>query len=230
MNQVTKAADQITRTTASVTYKKADGTTETFREFVAVFHDDVNLQKNGVAVENLAKEEDAEDSGQKGFNYRTEPTWTRNGGTAGEPLEISRTRDFSKVWSNDAVGGDPETPVFEAAAGTPVRFRVVQPGGHQRNHVFQVHGHGFQDSPWIENSTKLGDQALSEWKGSVMGIGPSSHENLLLTNGAGGAFKVPGDYMFRDMQSFAFDGGLWGIMRVLPAAKALTGATAGATK
>jgi hypothetical protein len=96
---------------------------------------------------------------------------------------------------------------------------VLQPGGHQRNHVFQVHGHGFQESPFTSNSLGLGDNPLSEWKGSQFGIGPSSHFDLLLTNGAGGKFARPGDYLFRDMNSFMFDGGLWGILRVLPAAK-----------
>jgi hypothetical protein len=35
-------------------------------------------------------------------------------------------------------------------------------------------------------------------------------------NGAGGKFKIPGDYLFRTQQSFQFDGGLWGIFRVAP--------------
>jgi hypothetical protein len=47
-----------------------------------------------------------------------------------------------------------------------------------------------------------------------MGIGPTDHFNLLTT--AGGAFRIPGDYLFRDMASFGFDGGLWGIFRVVP--------------
>jgi hypothetical protein len=37
---------------------------------------------------------------------------------------------------------------------------------------------------------------------------------MVLKNGAGGKFLVPGDYLFRDLASFTFDGGMWGILRV----------------
>jgi hypothetical protein len=201
-------------TRASATITKADGTT--FREFVLLFQDDVNLRDGSGAVPNLAEAEDAEDSGQKGFNYRTEPLWTRMGYRPDTPLHDTRLQDFSNVLSNQKVGGDPETPVFHAKAGTPVRFRLLHPGGHARNHVFQVHGHGWEENPFTNDSKALGDNPASEWKSAVDGIGPTSHLNLLLTNGAGGAFKKPGDYLFRDMSSFMFDGGLWGILRVTP--------------
>jgi hypothetical protein len=124
--------------------------------------------------------------------------------------------------------------VFTADPGTPVRFRVVHPGGHARNHVFQLHGHIWQQLPWIERSAKIGENRelgplpddkvmgrvnptgkwLSEWKGSQEGIGPSSHFNIVPQNGAGGKDKVTGDYLFRDQSSFQFDGGIWGILRV----------------
>ena len=207
------------RASADVSWTGPDGKPNRFREFVLLFQDDLNLRDANGAVPNTAEAEDAEDSGQKAFNYRTEPLWARMGHRADLPLGDTRLMDFAGVLSNDKVGGDPETPVFSVAAGTPVRFRVLQPGGHQRNHVFQVHGHGFQESPFTSNSLGLGDNPLSEWKGSQFGIGPSSHFDLLLTNGAGGKFARPGDYLFRDMNSFMFDGGLWGILRVLPAAK-----------
>ena len=207
------------RASADVSWTGPDGKPNRFREFVLLFQDDLNLRDANGAVPNTAEAEDAEDSGQKAFNYRTEPLWARMGHRADLPLGDTRLMDFAGVLSNDKVGGDPETPVFSVAAGTPVRFRVLQPGGHQRNHVFQVHGHGFQESPFTSNSLGLGDNPLSEWKGSQFGIGPSSHFDLLLTNGAGGKFARPGDYLFRDMNSFMFDGGLWGLLRVLPAAK-----------
>jgi hypothetical protein len=35
-----------------------------------------------------------------------------------------------------------------------------------------------------------------------------------LQNGAGGAFKVKGDYLYRTQSSFQFDNGIWGIFRV----------------
>jgi hypothetical protein len=35
-------------------------------------------------------------------------------------------------------------------------------------------------------------------------------------NGAGGARRVTGDYLFRTQSSFQFDNGIWGIFRVTP--------------
>ncbi|MDH3571273.1 MAG: hypothetical protein OER89_13980, partial [Gemmatimonadota bacterium] len=154
------------------------------------------------------------------FNYKTEPMWLRLGFDPDRPLTgPTGTGElvFRNALSNAQVGGDPETPVFTAEVGTPVRFRVVQSGGHARNHTFTLHGHGWQEEPWTDNSTKLGDNPISEWKGAQEGIGPGSAFNFLLTNGAGGKAGVTGDYLFRDFPSFQFDAGLWGILRVCEA-------------
>jgi hypothetical protein len=223
---------------AQATVTKPDGTS--FREFVLLFQNDINLRfgerfnafGQHAAVPNTAEAEDAEDSGQKAFNYRTEPFWKRMGYEPDADLEFTRTLDFTDVLLNRKVSPhvgfssgifagapirdatDPETPVFTATAGTPVRFRILMPGGHARNNVFQLHGHIWEEEPYVENSSKLGSNPLSEWKGSQFGIGPGSHFDLLLKNGAGGRFKATGDYLFRSFQSFQFDGGLWGIFRV----------------
>jgi len=209
--------DAKTRMAATVTGSNG----ESFREFVAIFQNAVNLRfgDDNSAVPNTAEAEDSEDSGQKGFNYRTEPMWKRMGFPPNAPLGHTRTLDFTNVLSNSQVGGDPVTPVFTAVAGQAVRFRVLHPGGNQRNNVFQVHGHVWQEMPYESTSlasSKIGFNKLSEWKGSVTSVGPSSHFDLVLQNGAGGMFKVPGDYLFRDQASFQFDGGLWGLLRVLP--------------
>jgi len=192
---------------ASATVTLANG--KFFREHVLMFQDDLNLRQNGVAVPNLAETEDPEDSGQKAFNYKTEPMWTRLGFAADTPLSVTRTFDFSNVLT-----GDSETPLFTAKAGEPVRLRVLQPGGHARNHVFQQHGHIWLEEPFTNGSTVIGSNGFSEWHGSQSGIGPSSHFNFLLANGAGGVFATPGDYLYRDQASFPFDGGLWGRLRV----------------
>jgi hypothetical protein len=107
-----------------------------------------------------------------------------------------------------------ETPVFKSPAGTPVRFRVLQTGGHARNHVVNVHGHGWQEAPYTNGSSVIGQNNWSEWKGAEPGIGPGSHLNLLLTNGAGGYSRTKGDYLYRDQSSFQYDNGLWGVFRV----------------
>jgi hypothetical protein len=132
------------------------------------------------------------------------------------PLEVTRTFDFTNALSNTQVGGDPETPVFESKPGMPTRFRLLQPGGHARNNVFTLHGHVWDEEPYLKDSTMLGARDESELFGAMMGVGPSAHFNLLMRNGAGGAFSVSGDYLFRTFNSFQFDGGMWGIFRVLP--------------
>jgi hypothetical protein len=125
--------------------------------------------------------------------------------------------DFTEVLSNNAVGGeDPVTPVFSARAGQQVRFRILHPGGHARNNVFQVHGHIWEEEPYTSDSRVLGSNPLSQWKGSQYGIGPGGHHDVMIKNGAGGKFAQPGDYLYRDQGAFPFDGGLWGIFRVIP--------------
>lgn len=200
---------------AQATITKADGSS--FREFVMVFQTDVNLRfDDGNPVPLLAEAEDPEDSGQKAINYRTEPLWHRMGYSPETLLVVTNTMDFSNSLSNSQVGGDPETPVFTAKAGTAVRMRLVQPGGHARNGVFQVHGHSWQQLPYVNDSTEIGNRPESEVKGAQHGIGPANHFDFNLSNGAGGAGQVPGDYLYRDQSSFHFDGGLWGIVRVQP--------------
>jgi hypothetical protein len=202
---------------AQATVAKPDGTT--FREFVLMFQNDLNLRRgagNGTAVPVLAEEEDNEDTGQKAFNYRTEPLWKRMGFEPDTPLTTTRGFDFTNVLSNMQVGGDPVTPIFTARAGQDVRFRVLMAAGHQRNNVFNLHGHIWEEEPYQQNSTVIGTNPLSEWKGAQYGVGPGSHFDVLLKRAAGSVFKVPGDYLFRSQQSFQFDGGLWGIFRVSP--------------
>jgi hypothetical protein len=209
--------DANSRAQATVNYSGGS-----FREFVLMHQTDINLRfgerfdanNNHAAVPNLAEAEDPEDSGQKAFNYRSEPLWKRLGFEPDTPLEDTRDFVFTSVLTNAQVGGDPVTPVFSAAAGTPTRIRLLMPGGHARNSVFNLHGHIWEELPYINNSRMLGHNPFSEWKGSQFGIGAGSHFDLLLKNGAGGRFMVPGDYLYRNQTSFLFDAGMWGIFRV----------------
>ncbi|HET9532981.1 MAG TPA: copper oxidase, partial [Blastocatellia bacterium] len=188
-----------------------------FREFVLQFQTDINLRfGDGSAIPLTANQEDAEDSGQKGFNYRTEPIWFRMGHAPDSTLQFTRTVDFTNALSNTQVGGDPQTPIFTAKAGTPVRFRVLQSGGHQRNNVFLLHGHVWQEEPWINGSTRIGSNPLSEFYGNQWGFGASANFNIVPQNGAGGKFRITGDFLYKTLSGFQFDGGLWGIFRVTP--------------
>ncbi|HEX8852863.1 MAG TPA: hypothetical protein VF754_05215, partial [Pyrinomonadaceae bacterium] len=108
----------------------------------------------------------------------------------------------------------PVTPVFTAKAGQQVRFRVLMAGGHARSNVFQVHGHFWDEEPYKDDSQTIGRNPLSEVKGAQYGVGPTSHFDVIPNNGAGGTFRVAGDYMYRTQTSFVFDAGMWGIFRV----------------
>lgn len=214
------------------------GPITSFREFVLLFQNDVNMRTDlemtprcdvptggvvsghGAPVENLACLDDPEDSGQKALNYRTDPLWKRMQIPPGTPLEETRDRtDWWNVVANTKVGSistDPQTPVFRATAGQEIRFRVLEPGGHQRNHVFALHGHVWDREPYIQSSTKIGRNNFSFWEGARMGHGPSNHFDALIRHGAGGKFSVVGDFLFRDQVAIGFDNGLWGILRVVP--------------
>jgi hypothetical protein len=203
---------------AQATVTKSDGTT--FREFVLQFQTDINMRfVDGSPVPNLGGPggaEDAEDSAQKAINYRTEPLWKRMNYPPETDFQTTRNFDFTNVLTNAQVGGDPQTPVFTAQAGELVRFRILNANGHMRNNVFNLHGHFWQEEPYMNNSKNIGSNPLSEFKGAQYGVGASSHYEVIPVNGAGGARRIPGDYLFRTQAAFQFDGGIWGIFRVAP--------------
>lgn len=152
---------------------------------------------------------DAEDAGEKAFNYRTEPFWYRLGfSNQVDRNDINDRDDLYKVLSNDMVGGaDPETPIFEAFGGDPVRFRLLQPDGRARMHAFAIHGHGHPHEPGNPEATDF-------YLGTQGGMSVMRHFDLHITDGAGGLNRIPGDWLYRDMPGFQFPGGLWGILRV----------------
>jgi hypothetical protein len=206
--------DRISR--ASVTVNP--GTASAFREFVLVFQDDVNLRYgDGDPVESLINNEDPTESAQKAINYRTDPVWYRIGKAPDTSLEVlNNYASFYQVLSNSFIGDDPKTPVFEAVSTTPTRFRVVHPGGHAQAHVFEVQGHIWEELPYTGGSANLGANASSEWMGTRGGHGPGNHFDALIKNGAGGKFRVTGDYLYRDYPSWLFYDGVWSLFRVTP--------------
>ncbi len=259
------AVDATSRASANIT--KADATT--FREFVLLLQDDVNMRyASGNPVKILAHEEDPEDTGAAGFNYRTEPHWFRKGYAAEAPFSpingvcdplCTKDVDFSNVLNNTFTNfftgavttAEPQTPIFTATPGQAIRLRLVQPVGHPRNNIFQLHGHVWEELPYttpvaftgatysgrtvlgvpVLGSTIIADQPtsnndfvnnrFSEWEGAQMGVGPSSHFDIIPSGGAGGPFKVAGDFLYRTHQSGQFDKGVWGILRVQPPPKIL---------
>ncbi len=125
---------------------------------------------------------------------------------------------------------DIETPTFLAAVGRELRLRLVHPGGHTRQQAISLAGHVFNPYPFDPGTpgrldtgslALLPDTASSlahAWnvQGQANGLGPMMASNLLLR--AGGAQALPLDYLWRSQASFVFDGGVWGLLRVVPPA------------
>ena len=138
--------------------------------------------------------------------------------TCCSPGGVIGTDSFGQtvIATGSVINDDPVTPIFTAVAGTPVRMRVADPGGNMRNRVFSLHGHLWQRQPYLAGavpSQTIGDNPLAFYRGAQEGIASGSHFDIVLAS-AGGAFQVPGDYLYRDLGSFGNYKGLWGLLRV----------------
>jgi hypothetical protein len=139
------------------------------------------------------------------------------------------------------VSGEPAVPVLTAMAGEEMRMHILHPVGNARGSVFNLHGHVWQRAPYycpgdeyigMKNvcpetgffptinrfkvgSRAIGENSLSMYMGGQDSIMPAAHFDILLKN-AGGKFRVPGDYLYRDQASLGNLAGLWGVVRVQP--------------
>src|SRR6185369_8996101 len=147
------------------------------------------------------------------INYRTEPKSQRY---------LTSAKDFSCMTSNILVQpgsspsvqiGEPKTPIFTAAIGSPVRFRMTHPMGTGDSLVFTVHGHAWQRNPYQKNSTIIGNNNLSQWLGSRDNHGSSDHFELVIPQ-AGGRFGKQGDYLYTAYLADQASLGAWGLFRV----------------
>jgi hypothetical protein len=211
----------------SATVSLKDGTS--FRDFVLIGQDDVDILLNGQSNYTAGNALSA-------VNYRTEPAFYRYGQLLAafgvsipnwSSLQLADLQtlagvnfaslDTSQYISNTLTGGDPQTPIFTAPAGTPVRFRLLHAGGNGDNQqVFELSGHVWQAEPYINNSTAIGDNKTSPFVGVTSGYGVTSHFDVVIDS-AGGADKVPGDYVYRTWTADQFQVGFWGLFRVAPA-------------
>jgi hypothetical protein len=212
-------------TRASATVTSSNASFRPFHEFAFVLQDDVNLQfAGGAPVPSLVVDDDPNASGQKAINYRAEPLWYRAGWgpetpvTGNSGFTTRQFTQFDQILHNSWVGGDPETPVFQAKASEVLRFRVVMPGGHSQAHVFEAYGHPWLERPYVtgSNSTQIGVNATSELFGTRGGVGASDHFDGLVLDGAGGKFRVVGDYLYKDYPGPRLDAGIWGLLRIVP--------------
>jgi hypothetical protein len=131
----------------------------------------------------------------------------------------ARVLSNTALRTTNADGVDPNTPIFEANAGDPIRFRVLMPGGNTSGPngspmVFEIHGHSWQEEPYVNDAGSLGSNPNSQVLGAEM-IVPHLALNILIDK-AGGAGEVPGDYLY---YNYLQKDGAWGILRVHPKPK-----------
>ena len=171
--------------------------TETFREFVVFIQNGIRLEDAEGNVIRTAQGDDtdpvdAEDTGEKGYNYRSERFANR----------LRRDSRIAKVFSSK-VHGDPATPVFKAYTGDRVIFRTMMPADKPRNVGFAVHGHMWKEQPDDFHSRVIPIQGA---------ISVGNKFEMELEKGA----SCPGDYLYRSGSlKWDVESGMWGIFRVL---------------
>jgi hypothetical protein len=188
---VSGSAPPTSRASASVS-----GSNVKFREFAVMISDALITSSTSSAI-----------------NYRTEPKSQRF---------LPSATDFSCMTSNlltqpgsspATAIGEPKTPIFTAAVGDQVRFRMTHPFGTGDSQVFTVHGHNWQRNPYQNNSTVIASNNLSQWLGSRDNHGSSDHFDLMIPK-AGGTFGKAGDYLYTAYLPDQALVGAWGLFRV----------------
>jgi hypothetical protein len=125
------------------------------------------------------------------------------------------------LFSNSVVKSDPQTPVFTAPAGAPIRFRMIYPGG-DKPQVLSLQGHLWQEEPYMPPAYNVpvstapagnvvGQNYLSEWLGSQQ-MSPNERFDFVIES-AGGRNKVPGDYLLNSVGQSGRNGA-WALLRV----------------
>lgn len=171
--------------------------TESFRECVVMIQNGIRmLDREGILVKTATGEEgenvDAEDTGEKGYNYGSERFANR----------LKRDHRIAKVFSSK-VHGDPATPVFKAYTGERVIFRTMMPADKPRNVGFSIHGNEWKQQPEDPFSRVIPVQG-------AISIGNTF--NMELKDGA----CCPGDYLYRSGSlKWDIESGMWGIFRVM---------------
>jgi hypothetical protein len=216
-------------THTSATVFGADGSV--FRDFTLMTQNDTAMNLNGNSLY-------ASGNSLSAFNYRSEPFFYRYGARADPGMDsAARPRDWKALTATDLgsisgisfnafdtkdsaanrlVGGDPVTPIFRAPAGMPVRFRLLHaPGITDNQQVFELSGHQWQEAPYADGSRRIGPNPASAFTGTTSGFGPTSHFDVVIKH-AGGAYRVPGDYLYRSATAAQYQVGLWGLFRVAP--------------
>lgn len=173
---------------------------ETFRECAVFIQNGIRmLDEKGNLVKTAAvnpeengEDVDDEDTGEKGYNYRSERFANR----------LKKDTRISKIFSSK-VHGDPATPVFKAYPCERVIFRTMMPADKPRNVGFTIHGTQWKEQP---------DDPFSRVLPLQGGISIGNTFNMELKDGP----CCPGDYLYRSGSlKWDVESGMWGIFRVV---------------
>ena len=169
---------------------------ESFRECVLMIQNGIRmLDKKEILIQTAnadGEPVDAEDTGEKGYNYRSERFANR----------LNNNKNISKIFSS-RIHGDPATPIFKSYTGDRVIFRTMMPADKPRNVGIGIHGHKWREQPNNPFSRVIPLQG-------AVSIGNSF--NMELENGS----SCPGDYLYRSGSlKWDIESGMWGIFRVL---------------
>lgn len=170
---------------------------ESFRECVVMIQNGIRmLDSEGNLVKTIPEDEgeaiDDEDTGEKGYNYRSERFANR----------LKSDGRISLIFSS-RIHGAPATPLFKAYTGERVIFRTMMPADKPRNVEFTVHGHQWKEQPAGPFSRVIPLQG---------GVSIGNTFSMELKDGA----SCPGDYLYRSGSvKWDIESGMWGIFRVL---------------
>ena len=123
-------------------------------------------------------------------NYRSEPLDRRDG----DPSELLSA----------ARHGDPQTPVFRAYAGDPVKLHSLVAPGSEQIHTF--HTGGLLVKPDLESPGRAP---------AVQPLGSFMTRDGWIVGGAGGPRLVVGDFTVGDYRRAFTEAGMWGLLRVM---------------
>jgi hypothetical protein len=182
------------------------GSGSPFRENVTIFSDREPLLAHEVMIYYLDSDHSYTDYNEASLTDR-EPA--DEGGDGNGNCGASPCPDPFNLWQakSDSVNGgnDPTTPVFEAYAGDPVRWRIADAAGD--NVIsFNVAGHEFPLDHGLPGSQVIEARTLA----------PGETFDAYLVNGAGGATGATGDFEYNMGRDPLIKSGDWGIFRVLP--------------
>lgn len=170
---------------------------ENFREYVLFMQDGIRLlDADGKLIQTASGTEeepvDAEDTGEKGYNYRSERFANR----------LKKDVRISKIFSSKT-HGDPATPILKAYQSDRIVIRAAMPADKPRNIGLAVHGHMWREQPKDPFSRVIPLQGA---------ISVGNRFDMELEQGA----SLPGDYLYRSGSlKWDVESGMWGILRVV---------------